>query len=255
MRAYLTIAATLGAALTLGLAGCGGGARPASTDVKSAGPAVLASNGSPGATITTVGVGTVNGEPDTLTIGIGVTTTAAHVATSLAENNAVAVRVQQALEHDGLVAADLQTTGLSLQQAYPASAGYQVYDEVTATVRNLAKAGTMIDDALGAAGDDGRLDMANLSLSSTNPYLASARTQAVTAARVDAEELAAAAGERLGSLISLTDSPQQTTSPYPESFASAGGAAATPVPIQAGTQQVTVSVTGVWSLVAQAPGS
>src|ERR1700722_12628794 len=187
-RAFLPIAAALGAAFTLGLAGCGsGGGRPASTDIKPAGAAVLASATAPSATITTVGVGTVNGEPDTLTIGIGVTTTATHAATSLGENNAVAARVQQALERDGLARADLQTTGLSLQQAYPARSGYQVYDEVTATVRNLAKAGTIIDDALGAAGDYGRLDMATLSLSSTNPYLASARTQAVAAAHVDAE--------------------------------------------------------------------
>lgn len=258
-RAYLTIAAALGAALTLGLAGCGiGGSRSASTDTKSAAPAVLASTSSTSGsgTITTVGVGTVNGEPDTLTIGIGVTTTEPHAATSLAQNNAVATKVQQALERDGLVAADLQTTGLSLQQAYPSSTGYQVYDEVTATVRNLARAGTMIDDALAAAGDDGRLDMAELSLSSSNPYLASARSQAVKAAKTDASELAAAAGERLGSLVSITDAPQQTGTPYPESFASASaGTSEAPVPIQPGTQQVTVSVTAVWSLAPQAPGS
>lgn len=115
----------------------------------------------------------------------------------------------------------------------------------------------MIDDALGAAGDDGRLDMATLSLSSTNPYLASARSRAVSAARVDASELATAAGERLGSLVSITDTSQQANTPYPEfnGTAAASSSVAAPVPIQAGTQQVTVSVTAVWSLVAEAPGS
>jgi uncharacterized protein len=258
-HAYLTIAAALGAASALGLAGCGSsGTRPATTGTKAATPAVLASTVAPGrnGTITTTGVGNVNGQSDTLTLGIGVTTTAPHAAESLSENNAVATRVQQTLERDGVVKADLQTTGLSLQPAYPAGTGYQVYDEVTATVTDLTRAGTMIDDALRAAGDDGRLDMATLSLSSTNPYLASARSQAVNAARVDASELAAAAGERLGTLVSITDTSQQSGTPYPDTeftAAAASSSVAAPVPIQAGTQQVTVSVTAVWSLVAETP--
>ncbi len=174
-RAYLIPAAAMGAALTLGLTACGGGgggARPVGlSSPASATPAVLASTSSAG-TLTTVGVGTVSGEPDTLTLGITVTTTAPHAADALAQNNAIAAKVQQALRGDGVAAADLQTTGLSLQQAYPAANGYQVDDQVTATVYDLSKAGTIIDDALAAAGDSGRLDMANLSMSSTSPYMA-----------------------------------------------------------------------------------
>jgi uncharacterized protein YggE len=193
-------------------------------------------------------VGTVAGQPDTLTVGISVTTTAPHAGAALAQNNAVAARVQQVLRGDGVAAADLQTTGLSLQQAYPAVNGYQVDDQVTATVRDLGKAGTIIDDALAAAGDSGRLDMAYLSLSTTSPYMAAARQQAVAAARIDAEQLAAAAGERLGPLVSLTDQAQQPGPTFPTAISGAAASAATPVPVQPGTQQVSVSVTAVWSI-------
>jgi uncharacterized protein YggE len=194
-----------------------------------------------------VGEGTVEGEPDTLTVGVGVTTTAPHAAEALTQNNAIAAKVQQALRADGVATADLQTTGLSLQQAYPAVNGYQVVDEVTATVRVLGRAGTIIDDALAAAGDSGRLDMANLSMSRPSPYLAAARQQAVIAARLDAQQLAAAAGEKLGPLVSMTDQAQQPVPVYPISGAAASTAGPA-VPVQPGTQQVTVSVTTVWSI-------
>ena len=163
--------------------------------------AVLASNtstsssalGSGVATITTEGTGTVSGQPDTLTVGIGVTTTAADAATALQQNNVLAAAVQGALRHEGVPASDLQTTGLSLQQNWGQNGldGYAVYDEVTATITDLAKAGTSIDDGLAPAGDAGRLDLVNLSFSDSNPIMAAARQQAVESARVQAQQMAA----------------------------------------------------------------
>ncbi len=201
------------------------------------------------ATITTQGVGTVTGAPDTLTVGIGVSTTAAHAAIALAENNAIASRVQQALQSAGVPLAGIQTTGLSLEPTSP-DPGFQVYDEVTATVKNIAKAGAIIDDALAPAGDAGRLDQVDLSISDTSPFMAAAEQRAVASAKAQAEQLAAAAGEQLGALVSLTDSPQQPNGVFPQSFAASGSStgAAAPVPVQPGTQQMSVDVTGVWAV-------
>ena len=191
----------------------------------------------------------MTGAPDTLTVGIGVSTTAAHAATALAENNAIASRVQQALRSAGVPLAGIQTTGLSLQPTSP-NPGFQVYDEVTATVKNIAKAGTIIDDALAPAGDAGRLDQVDLSISDTSPLMVAAEQRAVVSAKAQAEQLAAAAGEQLGVLVSLTDSPQQPNGVFPQSFAASGSsaAAAAPVPVQPGTQQMSVDVTGVWAV-------
>ena len=210
------------------------------------------STGSAPATITTTGTGSVTGTPDTLTIGVGVSTTALHAAPALAQNNAIAAAVQRALRSDGVAAADIQTTGLSLQPNYaPQLTGYQVYDEVTATVRNLARAGTIIDDALQPAGDAGRLDMANLSIANSSPLMAAARQRAVASARAEAEQLATAAGEHLGQLVSISDQSQQQY-PY-QGFDAAGGlsaarSAAAPVPVSPGTQQLSVDITAVWSI-------
>jgi hypothetical protein len=205
-------------------------------------------NAAPGlSTITTEGIGTVTGAPDTATVGIAVSTSAPHAAAALAHNNAVAAAVQRALETDGVATADIQTTGLSLQQTYPPSpAGYQVYDEVTATLRNLALAGTVIDSAVEAAGDAGRLDEVNLSMADTDPLMAAARSQAVNSAKVQAEQLATAAGAHLGSLVSLTDQAAPQQYPVYAGASASAGVAAPPVPIQPGTQQLTVDVTAVW---------
>jgi uncharacterized protein YggE len=249
--------------ITAGVAACGGtvphSARPPARSTAgasaSARASLAASVAAPPstATVTAQGTGTVSGQPDTLTIGIGVSTTAPHAAGALSQNNTIAAAVQAALEKDGVVAADIQTTGLSLQQNWGNNgpAGYAVYDEVTATVHNLATAGNIIDDALAPAGDSGRLDEVNLSFADTDPLMASARAQAVQSAQAQATQMAAAVGGHLGALESLTDvTPQQSgTFAEPLSSDEQGPAAAPAVPVQAGTQQVSVQVTGVWRVV------
>ena len=254
----LLILFAIGAAASLGVAACGATAHPPGSSLQPTLPAqvVLATTSPPAnpppssATITTEGVGTVTGTPDTLTVGIGVSTTASHAGNALSQNNDIAAKVQQALQRDGVAAKDIQTSGLSLDQAYPASDGYQAFDEVTATIHDISKAGTIIDDGLAPAGDAGRLEMVNFSLSSTNPYMASARQSAMDSAKAAAEQFATAAGEHLGALISVTDQQSPT---YPQAFGVAAtsgqaGSGGSPVPVQPGSQQVTVDITTVWAL-------
>jgi len=279
-RSVLTVsplaAAAAAAALALALSGCGSSpaaaarpargtslaaSRPSATGGSpSAVPAILTAGTTSGGsaagsvgTITTDGTGTVNGTPDTLTVDIDVSTSAPDAGPALTQNNAVAAAVQQALERDGVVASDIQTAGLSLQApSQPNQPDYQVDDSVTATLYSLSKAGTVIDDAIAAAGDAGRLDGVNLSISDTSPYLAAARRQAVQAARTEAEQLAAAAGDQLGALVSLSDQPQQQgygNYGFGTANRDAVAAPAAAVPVQPGTQQLTVEVTGVWEVI------
>lgn len=254
----LTVLLGLGVAASVACSACSSGNHPR-PELRQAGAkqVILADASNTGSTsangsntITTVGTGTVTGAPDTLTIGIGVSTTAPHAAVALSRNNDIAARVQQVLSRDGVAAKDIQTTGLSLQQAYPPSDGYQAYDEVTATIHDITKAGSVIDDALAPAGDAGRLQMVNFSLSSTDPFMASARRSAVASAKAEAEQLASAAGVHVGALVSIS---VQQSPGYPQVFAAAPagigqGSGGTSVPLQAGTQQVTVDVTTVWAI-------
>jgi uncharacterized protein YggE len=204
------------------------------------------------AAITTTGTATVSGAPDTMTVSVRVSTNSPHASAALARNNAITLAVQRALERDGVAAKDIQTTDLSLQQTYPPDpAGFEADDEVTATLHDLAQAGSVIDDAVAAAGDAGRLDGVSFSLSNTSPLMAAARRQAVAAARTDAGQLAAAAGQSLGGLRSLTDTTYQSA---PQSYAAVPSAASAPtattvpVPVQPGTQQLSVVVTATWAV-------
>jgi uncharacterized protein YggE len=80
--------------------------------------------------------------------------------------------------------------------------------------------------------------------------MAAARQQAVAAARTDAEQLAAAAGEHLVGLLTLTDQPQPSEV-IPSGLsrtASSSPASAAAVPVMPGTQQLSVNVTAVWAV-------
>jgi uncharacterized protein YggE len=185
-----------------------------------------------------------------MSVSVRVSTTDVHAAAALARNNAITLAVQRTLERDGVAAKDIQTTDLSLQETYPPGpGGFEADDEVTAKLHDLTKAGSVIDDAVATAGDAGRLDGVSFSLSDTSPLMAAARQQAVAAARTDAAQLAAAAGERLGALRVLTDE-TYPNSPEPYSALPAASSAPTtvPVPVQPGTQQLSVVVTATWSV-------
>ena len=263
-RSVLVIACAAAPAVAFILSGCGinrpVGAAPPPTSVSNqrqlrptgvgTGRAVLTAGttGNGAGTITTIGTGTVSGAPDTMTVSVSVSNTAPHAVAALAQNSAVAAAVQRALQAEGVAASDIQTSGLSLQRTYPPSpAGYQVDDSVIATIHNMTGAGSVIDDAVAAAGDTGRLDGVSFSISATNPLMSEARAQAVQAARTQAQQLAAAAGERLGMLVSLSEQPQQT---YPTGvqFGASASSAAAPVPIKPGTQQLNETVNAVWSV-------
>jgi uncharacterized protein YggE len=244
-----TVAAALG---VLALAGCGTSHEISKPPMPK--PVLLSatpSSPATGPTVTADGVGTVTGQPDTVTIQISVSTTAPHAAAALAQNNAITGAVQSALRKDGIAKPDLQTSGLSVQENWTPSGpnGYAVTDGISATIRNLARAGTIIDDALAPAGDAGRLDYMNLSIANDESLMAGAKAQAVSSAQAQAARMAAAAGGHLGALVSLTDTSTHGNSIYPQAFQGVSSAAAAPVPIQAGSEQMTVTVAGVWQFV------
>lgn len=278
----LTSPMSVAAAVTLAAltaAGCSGGphsgalrppgptAGPGAPLIAGSRPAVLAASGAPDtsvtatsvtatpatgpATVTAQGVGTVSGTPDTMTIGIGVSTTAPHAADALGQNNTIAAAVQAALRRDGVAPADIATTGLSLQQNWNGTgpSGYAAFDEVTATVHDPAASGHVIDDALAPAGDAGRLDEVQLTFADSDPLMAAARTAAVQSARAQATQMAAALGGHLGPLVSLAAAPSAQPTFFQGGYGAASAGTSSAVPVQPGTQKVTTQVTGVWQVV------
>lgn len=211
---------------------------------------VLTSSGA-GGKITVTGTGTVTGTPNQLVLSMGVQTSAPSVSTALAQANAAARRVISALKSGGVPAADIQTSGLSISPNFSGQSqvptGYAVSEQLTATLRNLAKAGSQIQAAVAAGGNATTVDGVSLNLTDTSALLARARASAVRDARAKATQFAGALGQPLGGVISISD--QSQASPYPEFGAfSAAKAAAPSVPISPGKQQVSVQITVVYAI-------
>jgi uncharacterized protein len=213
-------------------------------------PIVLTASGA-GGRITVTGTGTVAGVPNQLVLSMGVQTTASSVSTALNEANQAARRVMSALRARGVSRADIQTSGLSIQPNYsngsPFPVGYGVSEQLTATLRNLAKAGSQIQAAATAGGNTTTVDGVSLNLTDTGKLLARARAAAVRDAQAKASQFAAALGHPLGAVVSLTS---QNIVPYPvfTGYAAAAPAGARSVPVSPGKQQVSVQITVVYAI-------
>ena len=213
--------------------------------------ATLTAASAQGAKITVTGVGTVTGTPNQLLLSMGVSVNGASVSSALSEGNQAALNVTAALRNGGVAARDIQTSGLSIYPNYQGNSqvpvSYQVSESLTATLNNLAKAGSQIQAAVHAGGNAVTVDDVSLNLTDTGKLLAAARAAAVRDARAKAAQFAAALGEPLGPVVSIT--PEQQASPiyYGASGLDVPNAKAASVPISPGKQQVSISITVVYA--------
>ena len=243
------VAAALIGAFTLGTSQSSAAPSPSGGQTpQGARPAVLTS--ATGAVrITVTGTGNVTGTPNQLILDMGVQVNGSSVGSALARANDAVNRVTAALRVDGVAAADIQTSGLSIWPNYPANSqtpsGYGVSESLTATLNSLGAAGAQIDAAVHAGGDATTVSDISLNLTDTSALLAQARARAVADATVKAAQYAKALGEPLGPVVSITD--QTSTQPFPVNFAAAAAAPKASVPISPGTQQLSVSITVVFA--------
>jgi uncharacterized protein YggE len=218
------------------LAGCSGGSEPAAST--SAGST---------AGITTRGLGTVTRTPDTVTIVIGVQTRAQSAKAALDANTDKATALINVLKSKGVAPADLQTSQLSVNPTSDSATGritgYEVTNQVTAKLHDIGAAGGLIDAAGEAAGDAVRLQQLSFSIADDSAARAQARANAVRQAQAHAKQMADGAGVRLGKIRSITEVPVSPPGPLGRD-----AAAAAPVPIEAGTQQLTVMVEVVYAI-------
>lgn len=229
-RATLPMLAAAFATATLALAGCS--------------PAAATPPGSaPPPAITARATGTVVAAPDTATVVLGVQTRDRSATAALAANSERANAVIGVLQGAGVAAADIRTSQLTV---YPTSApetgritGYEVSNQVTATLHDIAAAGAVIDQAAAAAGDAIRVQTIQFSIADESAARAEARADAVRRALTQAQQLADAAGVGLGPVRSIVEvGGEQPPMPYKAEADRAQQA----VPIQPGTQELAVTV-------------
>ena len=255
-RRGLVIGGLAAAAMTgvFTLGGCGSAAPSSSSSPAGHAPAsvqtatLAAATGS--ARITVTGTGTVTGTPNQLVLAMGVQVHGPSVGSALASADDAVSRVTAALRTRGVAAADIQTSGLSIWPNYPDNSqvpsGYSVSESLTATLHSLSAAGTQIDAAVHAGGNATTVSGISFNLTDDSSLLAAARAQAVTDAEAKAAQYAKALGQPLGPVVSISD--QSTAQPVPQFAMASSAAPGKSVPISPGTQQLSVSITAVFTV-------
>jgi uncharacterized protein len=173
----------------------------------------------------------------------------------LSQNNAKVSQAVSALGANGVAARDVQTTGLSLQAQYayphglPTLTGYSATNTITATLRDTATAGAAIDAVVSATGNAAQINSLSFSFGSPTLVEDQARADAVHQAVSHARAMAAASGRTLGPVCSLTDN-THSSGAYPglDYAQNSVAGAASPVPVEPGTQTETDQVTLVYAL-------
>jgi uncharacterized protein YggE len=208
----------------------------------------------PSHSITAVGDGVVEGTPNVLELELGVTTRDPSAATALAHNSELAVRVIGELRNAGVADKDVQTSDLSITPNVSGSGnrvdGYEVDNTVTAKIRDVNKAGDIVDAATKVSSNEIVVRNLSFSFDDNSSMVAAARTLAVKRAQDQAHQLADAAGVALGVLDSIS-STSVPVGPPPESSgarATPGAAAAPTPPVNPGSQTVSVEVTLVYQI-------
>lgn len=197
------------------------------------------------------GVGRVTVTPDRMILSLGVETRSLRVADALKANNKAAQDLIKVLKDKGVAEKDIKTSQLSIYPQFDRDGrkitAYQVNNSVTATVRNIASSGDIIDAAAAGAGDAIRINGLEFGIGDPSPALASARDLAVKDAKAQAEQLARSAGVKLGKLRTIrSGSTPDEPSVLRQASVAADSAGA---PISAGTQDVTASVELVYDIV------
>jgi uncharacterized protein YggE len=196
--------------------------------------------------ITVSGTGTVTSVPNQAEFSLGVQTNGSTAREALAKNSQEMHRVIAALSSAGVEKRDIKTQDVSVSPSYADEgqvSGFSARNSVTVTIRELSKAGDVLDAASNAGANE--IYGPTLTRSDQEGQQRKALRSAFADARVKAEALADAAGVRLGSVTAITEGFSGGPEPY---FAPVPGArvmADKSPPIEPGTQdaQATVTVT------------
>lgn len=240
--AFMSVAAVIGITLSVGSNSRAGAVTPT--------PACGGSD--PKLTVQATGQATAT--PNLLTLSIGVNVSDPTASAALTDANDKAGNLSATLEQAGVASADIQTNNFSIQPNFDTKGtitGYQVSNTLSVKLHNLAASGAVIDAAARSAADAIRVNGINFSVDDTKTVDGTARADGIQVAAAHAHSMAAAAGESIKGVCSITDS--TTTYPIGQDFAGIGAATgatanSASVPVQPGTQQSTAQVTVVYSL-------
>jgi uncharacterized protein YggE len=160
------------------------------------------------------GQGEVSAAPDIATIRLGIEAEAESVSDAQAQATGAMNNVLDVLKSNGIADKDIQVQQFSINKVTKWDrieeeeevTGYRVTHMVTVKIRDIDKAGDIIDDVAEAGGDLTRIDSINFSIEDPTDYYEEARKEAVEDAEAKAKQLASLAGVSLGKATYISES-------------------------------------------------
>jgi uncharacterized protein len=200
--------------------------------------------------ITVLGTGESQSRPDVANVSVGVVSDGKNAQEASSINANQTEQVVSALRKAGIADKDIQTSGYSVQPVYkqgnPAEGiqGYQVSNNVRATVRKLDSIGKVIDAAIKAGANN--VHGVGFGLEKREAAEDGALKEAVENARRKADVIARAAGLRITGVREISSAPQE---PRPMMMMEASfSRAASATPISPGELTITAQVTVVYDV-------
>lgn len=203
-------------------------------------------------TVTVTATGTSKGVPDALLVNVSVTTGGPSAEETLADNNRRTQKVLDQLKITAVYDEDVATTSVDLGPTYDKDgniSGYAATNSLRITFRSLESAGAKLDALVKGGDDHVRINGVQLGFTDDDELVSTARIDAVKRAKAQADEMAGAAGAKVGKVRTITDVVPNDA--YPEAYATASGRAMAEdasVPIAAGSEELEVQVKVVFEL-------
>jgi uncharacterized protein len=195
------------------------------------------------------GHGKVSVEPDKadLVLSVEVQATTAEEAKNQA---AVAMdALIKSLKDADVAGKDIQTRSISLYPHYSSDTankitGYQLTNQIAVCIRDLNKATDIIDNAVQAGGNSTRVQGISFGIENPEKALAEAREKAYVNAKTIGQQYAKLAGVTLGTPLHISEGTDVTPVPitYGEMKMMAATAESTSTPVQAGEQDISITV-------------
>ncbi|MCD2184425.1 SIMPL domain-containing protein [Rhizobium sp. GN54] len=208
--------------------------------------------------ITVTGEGRADVAPDMAVVDLGVVKDGKTAREALDANNAAMAEVMKALKDAGIAERDLQTSGFVINPQYqfpqgdgnenkpPVLVGFQVSNMLSVRIRDLAKLGTILDQTVTlGVNQSGGIRFTN---DKPEAAISEARKKAVEDGIARARELTSAAGIDIGKVLEISETSYRAQPMPMMRAAMAKDFAPEAVPVAAGENSYSVTVTMTFEL-------
>jgi uncharacterized protein YggE len=202
------------------------------------------------------GEGKSKAVPDVVLLSLGIEAESKTVARAQQDAAEAMDAVMKALKANGVADKDIQTQRFSIlpvtqwieEAQRQIITGYRVTNVVIAKIRQVDKAGPVIDAVAEAGGNLTRIDNISFSVDDPTPNYNEARAKAVEDAMAKAKQMANSAGVKLGKLIYMSESTPYVPPVAIRDYAMKAEAATPTTPISPGELEIQVSVQMVYEI-------